>query len=302
MARFAERYSAHGLVLLRTAPGDKHPRYPGWNRPENAIAPKFWVSHPRHGIATLLEPSGLVSIDVDDETVAEPLMQTFGVNLRKLRTAGPCIVGRHYRLMYRLPDVELKHRAIKWPKETDPRFSSVILEFRAGFVSDTLPPTIHPGTGMPYRWENPPRNGFPPLPVRLLELWMDWPDFNRAALALCPWAPPPQLTPPHRVRSRTNARESVIDAFNFAHDVGTILEAHGYTRRGKRFASPGTDHAAGIVLTEHGRVFCHHAGDPLASEHSQDAFDVFRILQHGGDVCAAVRAASQALCLDRGAK
>jgi hypothetical protein len=29
---------------------------------------------------------------------------------------------------------------------------------------------------------------------------------------------------------------------------------------------------------------------------------VFRILQHGGDVCAAVRAASQALCLDRGAK
>jgi putative DNA primase/helicase len=302
VARYAERYQAHGLSLLKTAPGQKHPAYASWNRPENAIPPNYWRTHPSDGIAALLAPSSLVSIDVDDEAVAEPLMQTFGVDLRELRMSGPCIVGRHYRLMYRRPDVELKHRTVKWPKKEEPRCSSVILELRAGLISDTLPPTIHPSTGKPYRWENPPRNGFPPLPPRLLELWLEWPEFNRQALELCPWAPPPKPALPPRTRMREPGRASVIDVFNAAHDVAEILEQHGYQRRGKRFASPGTEHAAGIVLTDDGRVFCHHAGDPLSSDHAHDAFDIYRLLQHGGNFQSAVKAAAEALGLRQTAR
>ena len=301
VARFAERYRAHGLVLLSTAPGTKFPCYPGWNRPENAIAPNFWRTHPRHGIATLLGPSGLVSIDVDNEPIAESTMLNFGVDLRKLRAHGPCIVGRHYRLLFQKPAIELRHRSVTWPRRDDPRFGSVIFEFRAGSISDTLPPTIHPGTGNPYRWENPPRNGFPPLPQRLIELWMDWPEFHRKALALCPWAPLPKPTPPLRTRTHEPGRASVIDVFNDTHDVAEILEQHGYVRRGKRFASPDTEHAAGIFLTPGGRIYCHHAGDPLSSEHAHDAFDVYRLLEHDGDFRAAVRAAAQSLGLGRDA-
>ncbi len=70
-------------------------------------------------------------------------------------------------------------------------------------------------------------------------------------------------------------------------------------RRGKRFASPDTLHAAGIVLMESGRVYCHHAGDPLSGEHAHDTFDVYRLLEHGGDFRAAIRAAAQTLGFNR---
>jgi putative DNA primase/helicase len=294
-ARYAERYSALGLSLLSTAPNSKHPAYRGWNKPENAVSPDYWINHPNHGIGALLGPSGLVSVDVDEESTAERVFQAFGVDLMALRKAGPCIVGRHFRLMFCAPDYELKHRTLKWPKESDPQYSSVIFELRAGLISDTLPPTIHPGIGLPYRWENPPCNGFPPLPPRLLELWMDWAEFSRAAVALCPWAPPPKPVLVARRRLQKGTPDSVIHAFNAVHDVAEILGQHGYQRRGNRFASPGTGHAAGIVLTNDGRAFCHHEGDPLSSEHAHDAFDVYRLLQHGGDFRLAVKAAAAML-------
>jgi putative DNA primase/helicase len=303
MARFAERYCELGLALTWTPRGQKGPRHAGWNLPENAItdpvaALDYWSRNPQQGIAALLASSGLVSFDVDDEAPTHRVMRHVGVDLRELRESAPCIVGKHYRLLYRAPAEPLKHRSLVWPKKDDPRSSSVLFEFRAGNISDTLPPTIHPGTGQPYVWENPPRNGFPPLPDRLLELWRD-PEFHRQVLALCPWAPPPNPPAPARALSREPLGESVIDAFNAAHDAAKILEEHGYQRRGKRFASPGTGHAAGIVLTELGKVYCHHQGDPLSGEHAHDAFDLYRLLEHGGDYQAAVKQAAQLLGLNR---
>jgi putative DNA primase/helicase len=264
------------------------------------IALDHWTRNPHQGIAALLEPSNLVSIDVDNETLARDVLQHFGIDLGRLRESAPTIIGRHYRLLYRTPAESLKHRSLAWPRKDDPRSSSVLFEFRAGNISDTLPPTIHPGTGQPYRWENPPRHGFPPLPARILELWQDWPAFSRRALALCPWwTPPPDRPSPARAQSRELRGESVIDVFNQSHDAAAILEAHGYQRRGKRFASPGTNHAAGIVIMESGRIFCHQVGDVLSSEHAHDAFDLYRILQHGGDYRAAVKEAAALLGLDR---
>jgi putative DNA primase/helicase len=201
--------------------------------------------------------------------------------------------------MYCAPNADLRHRTLAWPKPDNAGGSTAILEFRAGLVADTLPPTIHPGTRQPYRWENPPRGGFPPLPKAVLDLWQDWSATSRAVLALCPWAPAPKETPPARQRARATPPGSVIAAFNAAHDVTAILEAHGYMRRGKRFASPDTLHAAGIVLMESGRVYCHHAGDPLSGEHAHDTFDVYRLLEHGGDFRAAIRAAAQTLGFNR---
>jgi putative DNA primase/helicase len=273
--------------------------------PANAItdpkaALQHWSRNPMHGMAALLGPSGLVSVDIDDEKKTEMMLQQVGIDLHALRAEAPCIVGRHFRLLYRAPDIVLRHRSVTWPKKAEPRSSSVLFEFRAGNISDTLPPSIHPGTGRPYCWENPPRNGFPPLPARLLELWQNWSEFNRQALALCPWAPAPKPTPQPKARKELRG-ESVIGAFNFAHDVGAILEAHGYRRRGKRFASPDTQHAAGIVIMESGKVYCHQQGDPLSSDHALDAFDLYRILQYGGDYRAAVRAAANSLGLNRAA-
>jgi putative DNA primase/helicase len=297
IASYARRYAELGLVLTWVPNGEKGPRHRGWNDPVNAIddpvtAREFWKSRSHLGIAALLEPSRLVSLDVDDEVRAAEVLGHFGLDLDHLRANAPTITGRHFRLMFRSPDEVLRHRTIAWPKQGIPG-SAVILELRAGLVADTLPPSKHPTAGE-YRWTRPPRDGFPPLPHRLLELWRDWDTTQRRALELCPWyVPPRHSAPAHRHALRP--RESVIEAFNAAHDPAMILEAHDYTRTGRRFASPATGHAAGIVELDDGRLYCHHQGDPLATGHALDAFDVYRILDHRGDWRSAVRAAAQLL-------
>jgi putative DNA primase/helicase len=294
-AAFARAYRKMGLTTIRLAPGLKHPNYSGWKA--QVSQPEHWAAHPRDGIAIRLEPSGLVSLDVDDEERAEGVLRHLGADLGKFRANAPCVVGRHFKLFYRAPEIALKHRSITWPKRDAPG-NFVLFELRAGNLSDTLPPTVHPGTGEPYRWENPPRNGFPPLPARLLELWLDWPETARKARALCPWAPPPRPLATRQAKPLA-ARQgpSVIAEFNAAHDVAAILEAHGYQKRGKRFAAPDSSHAAGLVLLDTGKLYCHHAGDPLSGEHALDCFDIYRILDHGGDYRAAVKAAAIALGL-----
>jgi putative DNA primase/helicase len=88
----------------------------------------------------------------------------------------------------------------------------------------------------------------------------------------------------------------VIAAFNRARPVEELLADHGYTRRGKRWSSPTSSSGlAGVVVLDDGRVYSHHASDLLAGDHAHDAFDLFRILDHGGDTRAAFKAAAEEL-------
>ncbi|MBZ0088552.1 MAG: DUF3987 domain-containing protein [Thermomonas sp.] len=93
---------------------------------------------------------------------------------------------------------------------------------------------------------------------------------------------------------------NVIDGFNRAHDVRAILEAHGYQPKGRNrwlFAGSTTG-MPGVRLLPDGnpeRVYSSHSGDPLNDGHAHDAFDVFRILDHGGDMARAVKAAAAEL-------
>lgn len=96
---------------------------------------------------------------------------------------------------------------------------------------------------------------------------------------------------------------SVIQAFNEAHDVGAILERYGYTRKGRRrwIWKDSTTGAPGVRLLPDStpeRVYSSHGGDPLNDGHAHDAFDVFRIHEHGGEVGAAVGAAARLLGMD----
>lgn len=104
-------------------------------------------------------------------------------------------------------------------------------------------------------------------------------------------------------RTRSPKTGGVIDAFNAAHDVGAILEAHGYRRSGRRWLYPhSTTGAPGVRLLPDStppRIYSGHADDPLADGHAHDAFDVWRILEHGGDQRAAVRAAAELLGIER---
>jgi hypothetical protein len=198
------------------------------------------------------------------------------------------------RILFTLPPgVQLDTHKLTWPDPNDLAKRITLFEMRAGDVQDVLPPTTHPGTGREYTWMTEPRDGFPVLPESLLVLWQDWRNFESQAQAMCPWRPRAKPKPTARASS------SVIDAFNSSHGVEELLEQYGYTRRGRKFLyEASTSRLPGVVILDDGRCYSHHAGDPLADAHSHDAFDVFRILEHGGDMSAAVKAAAALLGIE----
>lgn len=98
---------------------------------------------------------------------------------------------------------------------------------------------------------------------------------------------------------------SPITAFNDAHDVRSILTAHGYRSTGSKFVAPASSSGmAGVVILQGDdgkeRAFSHHSNDPIANGLAHDAFDLFCILDHGGDEWAALQAAAKLLTTTKG--
>ncbi|MBO0613700.1 hypothetical protein [Thiothrix fructosivorans] len=103
----------------------------------------------------------------------------------------------------------------------------------------------------------------------------------------------------------TEGQISPITAFSDAHDVRSILKAHGYRESGKKFVSSASSSGmAGVVILQgddgRERAFSHHSNDPIADGLAHDAFDLFCILDHGGDEWAAIQAAAKLLITANG--
>lgn len=110
---------------------------------------------------------------------------------------------------------------------------------------------------------------------------------------------------PHRPVAGAAGGESIIAAFNRAHQPQDILSRNGYalTSAGNRFTRPGKDPRAGIsgIVGESGdrvRVFTFSSNDGLFEEspnghrHALDAFDTFVKLEHAGNRDDALAAAA----------
>lgn len=306
-------------------------------------AEAFWQDNPSHNLGVVLGPSRVCSLDVDDvEWTRFVLREQLGMDLDALAEAHPTVVGNpaRFRVLFRVPDgIDLNRHSLSWPNQSDPDGSIwkglmaqakaakdagdlereavmraaadpfkkfTVLELRAGLVQDVMPPSIHPGTGKPYTWRNPPKpEGLPDLPSDLLAIWQGWDEFKRGAEAVCPWVPKaasmakPAVTEPHRTAPRSGRElPKVIDEFNRSHDIESLITAHGYTRHGAKWLCPHSGSGLpGITITD-GKLYSHHSSDPLANGHQNDAFDVFCVLEHGGDVQAATRAAARILGLN----
>ncbi|AZC35895.1 bifunctional DNA primase/polymerase [Pseudomonas chlororaphis] len=180
-----------------------------------------------------------------------------------------------------------------------------VFELRGGLVQDVLPPSIHPGTRKPYTWRTPPAaDGLPELPAELLAIWQGWDEFKPKAEAVCPWKPKPVMTPtrpaakPSPAAARSGDRlPEVIPEFNRCHDIATMIEAHGYKRMDGKWLCPQSSSGEPGVTINDDKLYSHHTSDPLANGHKNDAFDVFCILEHGGDVRSATKEAARLLGL-----
>ncbi|WIX34130.1 bifunctional DNA primase/polymerase [Salinicola sp. JS01] len=307
-AVWARRYVEKlGMSLVAIPPGQKAPRTPGWQQPENQLAKPdmaqaFWEQYSDHNIGVVLGTSGLCSLDVDDvPATRQVLAELLGLDLDEMIAAYPTVVGNpeRCRLLFRVPPgVELSRHALSWPNREEAG-SFTVVEFRAGAVQDVLPPSIHPGTGNPYVWRTPPQEGWVPLlPDEILAAWVNWDVFKRDALSVCPWAKSEASPRPHRPERPASDGESVINAFNRTHDIEQVLAAHGYVKRGRRWMYPhSSTKLPGISIID-GAAFSHHASDPLNNGHMVDPFDAFCLLQHGGDQRQAVRDAARMLGME----
>jgi len=303
-------YIGLGWGLCSIPRGTKGPTDDGWNSPALIIttadrARAITQSRPDNGLGLVHAASGTCAIDVDHLDYFRLCMAELGVDVAELFAGAPRIIGKEGRdkAIFRMPvDVPAKMHKLTWPKPPGADKPVTIFELRAGPVQDVLPPTIHPDTHNPYRWRDGTEPwvlaSIPELPLQLCHVWRAWDSFKLQFMAMCPWAEAP---PAPRPRTRKEGPHSnVIGQFNEAHDIRAMLEAHGYKRVGKRYLAPTSEsRLPGVTVFEDGtHCYSHHASDPLNDGHAHDAFSIFCLLAHGGDMGDAVRAAAEILGID----
>jgi len=308
-------YLQQGWKLAAIPSGQKGPSNPGWNTAAELIDdPAKLVERLKHGAINLglcHQPSGTVALDVDSEAFTRVILDEFSIDIDDLLARGLRINSSQpdrAKAIFRCPDMPLVK--INWPtkdgtKITD-KFS--VFELRSGPSQDVLPPSLHP-SGATYEWMEGfapwDRDEVPAIPEALLHFWRDYADtktgVREAVQALCPWRKTPPVARPMRART-PGTSTGVIEAYNRANDVGSVLEANGYKRRGKRYLAPSSSTVIpGVVILPEGRAFSHHGSDPLADGYAHDAFSLFTILHHDGDMSAAVKDAAQMLGIERDA-
>ncbi len=150
-----------------------------------------------------------------------------------------------------------------------------------------LPPSAHPD-GYTYQWaegRSPAECDLLPLPLFVADLI---------------------LRRDNRQHRSTKAGDDTIAEFNRQHRIADLLVTRGYTLGSQhgaitRLSRPGRDgrqtSVVVTVLDGTERSYHHSTSDPLYCNGSfaRDAFDVFTMLEHGGDAKAAYVAAKKAL-------
>ena len=292
-----------GWYLVTIPAGSKGPTRFGWQKREQALsdpqaAQEYYEQNPTHNVGLLHDASGTCAVDIDNVEYTKIIFDELGIDFSLLMNSAPQIVGRENRgkLLFKAPPDLVTHK-ISWPTKDDPRKTEVVFELRAGAVQDVLPPSIHPDTGREYEWAGKSIwDGLPELPHQLLTLWREWDRFRPQLQNMCPWKPAPEFQPPRKPRPKSDGT-SVIDTFNEAYDMHTLLEQYGYKRTGRnRYLSPNsTSGLAGVKLFDDGRAYSHHASDPFDSAHSFDAFELWMQYEHQGNMTKAVKEAATLL-------
>lgn len=302
-------YVRRGFALTWMAHGSKAPTHAGWNTPDRVATTaeqvsKVWNGTPRNiGIVHGLGRVKTCSLDADKPDYTRTALAEFGIDIDALRVGVPCVVGnpQNFRLLFRQPEgITLKTVKLEWPSPDDPKTKVTIFELRAERAQDVLPPSLHP-SGNRYRWETPlpaSPDDHPTLPATLIELWTHWDAWLPALRAACPWAQPPIQDKPRPREARPHI--DIIGQFNSAHDVRQILEAHGYKPRGKsRYLPPNsTSGVPSVRILEGGTVYSSNGSCPLNDGHAHDAFSVFTVLAHGGDLKSALKGAASLLGIE----
>ncbi|MBK8974125.1 MAG: AAA family ATPase [Hahellaceae bacterium] len=299
-----------GVGLCRFSSNTKGPNQVGWNSPAlyiDTVGKALSEISESNNIGGIHAASKTACIDVDHLAWAVVMFQEFGLDLMSFLGQGLQITsGRPNRAkaLFRIPDslTGCTMFKVSWPNP-DTGENECVIEFRIGNVQDVLPPSIHPDTGKPYQWVVPPwemGGVIPDMPHELVQLFLHKDKFRQQLIDACPWVKDkPSIKVPKSEQPKQH--NNVISKFNEAHDLGAMLEAHGYTRKGKRYLAPNSGtRIAGVIIFEDGEHFySHHGSDIFGDGKRHDAFDIYCQYSHHGNVKSAVKGAAQMLGLTK---
>lgn len=175
-------YVEHGYALVPIPKGEKGPKIKGWNNQENVITDpkKATLIFGNVGLAHLYcSPYITAALDIDDLSLASNFLSKHGIDLQALLNAQDAVQissGRINRakLLYRLP---FDSKSMETKQISDPVSKDMVLELRCASsngktVQDLLPPSIHPETGIEYKWAGKGDwRDIPFIPEVLLTLW-----------------------------------------------------------------------------------------------------------------------------------
>ena len=302
-ARLQDAMQAAGFHFVRIPRVDgmpsKGPRAKGWNMPKSSNNPNGYTSDVNQASLWLadgdnfglaLVPSKIVSLDIDDLDVTLSIFKSLGLPVDTWLT-DPRRVGIRSnkpgkdKILFRAPDGEMP--ATKKLSFGTAKKARSILEIRHGSnkgttLQDVLPPSIHPDTGNPYEWVGDPAN-IPEAPPELLALWRTWPE--QVLKSFDPDFKVPKAEPrPKNLHPVLDGQRNPIAEYNETHTVEEVLLSNGYEAMGERYLRPNTESGIpGVVLFDDASRCFSHGADKLNDGKAHDAFDVYRLLECGGD-------------------
>ena len=320
---WAEHYENLGCKLVALKPESKKPKIvPGFGAFGPVPPAQFQDTW---GIGVNLGQSRLCSLDVDHPEGFETISKACKwPSLSKYNG----ITGKGRRYIFRLPEgAQYAHKKLSWDNvpvvdkltgelKAKPQ---VILELRACTpdrnMQDCLPPTIHPDTKKPYSWDRE-LTDIPELPAWLQDLFLNWEDYEDELKALNPYQTPEPDEMPVKVQVDVcnapssnplngNSNKAVIEAYNRAHRIESVLIQHGYKhRRGNEYVSPHSttakDGGGGVtVFPDDNKCNIHSMSDPLHDDKApRSPFDFLYHYTHERDFKGAIKAAAKQLGMD----
>lgn len=290
-----------GLFLVPIPPVDGKPskapkgmESKGWNKSKSNDNPNGYSNDPidfQHcegfNIGLFHGASNTIALDIDNLEITQQIFEdTTDIQIPDwlnddLRFEIKSPKPNRGKLIFRLPaGIEVSLKKLKHNDE-------MIFELRCGNCQDVIHGQ-HPEGGKYQIFGNPA--SIPDAPAILLDMLLHWDDWKLVFDSVLNIDAEQPKYKHHKAQQGENIKgwRNPIAEFNQSYSCADVLIRNSYKPAGKnRFIRPdSSSKAAGVVILNNcadgvQRVFS-HGGDDLNDGFAHDAFDCFRILEHGG--------------------